>query len=309
MGAPTQLQKFSVLEMHDALTLAKSTAMDFRSLEARTKALDHFKTSILPMVEWLDKSIKDCFPGREPKLRDASAKRALPLFKWVNRLPPVALTRKGEWITYISSEGALVKLSSELVAERISVASWDILGSIPWPRKAQHLLGAEFLGMKEIVEHCAFLKYLALGIEELDKALKEREQRLQVMRHNLSFLNSFVRGMDPLEYGAPKTALPGYALFGRYPGHTNRVSGTYFVSAPVEKQAKERNEKKSVGSDYSYYVFEEHRWFKKLEQFLSQVERTIEDVSASEYSKRDPISDEEKKVILEYVNRIGNPPQ
>src|SRR3989344_767609 len=116
---------------------------------------------------------------------------------------------------------------------------------------------AESVGMREVVEHCAFLKYLALGMKRFDEILKERERRLHVMRSNSSFLGSFIGGIDPFEYSASESSFPGYSVFNRHSRGTNRGSGIYFVPGPVEREAAERNKRKSPGSDYEYYVFDD----------------------------------------------------
>lgn len=309
MGTPKQLRNFSVREMHSTLSLARETAMDFRSLDARVKALDHLKLSLLPMVEWLDKPIRECFPGPRDGTLDAPTKRALPLFKQLGMLPAVALVRKGDWVTLsaVRDTTKVVGTSSEWLANAISRSRHDILGALPWGYKKESTATAESAGMKEVVEHCAFLKYLTLGMNELDEALKERESRLHTMRYNFSFLKSFIDGIDPLEYGAPESSLPGYAVFDRHSRGTSRCSGTYLVRGPVEKEVKERNEKKSPGSDYTYYVFEDgyHR-LNKLGDFLFHVTLSIDEVSEGGQFARKPLSDEEKKVITDFTKRIGN---
>ncbi|MBI4122034.1 MAG: hypothetical protein HY461_01755 [Parcubacteria group bacterium] len=311
MGTPKQLNKFSVREMCDALLLAKETAMDFRSLDARVKALERLRVLLLPMVEWLDKPIKECFPNPREKTSNASTKRALPFFRGFRTFPPVALARKGDWVTlnygFCTSDEEPVRaesVSSAWLASAISRSRHAILEAIPWGHKKESLVAMESVGMGDIVEHCAFLKYLALGMDKFDEVLKEREERLCTMRHNFSLLKSFVSGIDPFEYGAPKSSLPGYALFNRHPRGVSRSSGTYFISVPVEREAEERNKKRASGSDYEYYVYEDgcHR-FDRLEYFLSCVRYSIEEIPRS----RDPLSDEEIKVLTDFADGIGVP--
>ena len=169
------------------------------------------------------------------------------------------------------------------------------------------MVAAESMGMKDVVEYCAFLKYLALGMKELDEILKERESRLHTMRYNFSFLESFVGGIDPFEYSAPESPLPGYALFDRHSRSTSRCSGTYLVPGPVEKEVEDRNKKRTPRDDCEYYVFEDgNRRFGKLEDFLSRVRYSIDEVSEGGQFARKPLSDEEKKVITDFAQGIGN---
>ncbi len=309
MGTPKQLNKFSVREMHDALLLAKETAMDFRSPDARVKALDHLRISLLPMMEWLDKPLKECFPGPRSHTLDTSKKRALPLFKRFGGFSPVALTRKGDWVTLAPNDIGVMDVSSRWLALAVCHWRYNILEAIPWGHKKESVVVAESMGMSEVVEYCAFLKYLTLGMKELDEVLQEREGRLNTMRHNFSFLKSFVGGADPFEYDAPGSSLPGYAVFDRHSRGTSRCSGTYLVRGPVEKEVEERNEKKSSGNGYKYYVFENDQCrFNKLEDFLSRVRYSIDEVSDSGQFARKPFSDEEKKVITDFAKEIGVSP-
>ncbi|KKW41346.1 hypothetical protein A3I46_00835 [Candidatus Kaiserbacteria bacterium RIFCSPLOWO2_02_FULL_54_13] len=308
MGTPRELNKFSVREMHDALLLAKETAMNFRSLNARIKALDHLRISLLPMVEWLDKPISECFPGPWDTPLRASVKRALPLFQQFGRtFPPVALTRKGDWVT-LTSDG-VIGVASDWLALAISRSRCDILEAFPWGHKRENVIATESAGMREVVEHCAFLKYLALGMKRFDEILKERERRLHVMRSNSSFLGSFIGGIDPFEYSASESSFPGYSVFNRHSRGTNRGSGIYFVPGPVEKEVKERNKRWSPGSGYESYVFRDSRRLNKLEDFLSCVGRSIEEVSDGGQFARKPLSDEEKKVITDFAKKIGDSPK
>ncbi len=307
MGTPKQLEKFSVREMHDALSLAKETAMDFRSLDARVKALDHLRVSLLPMVEWLDKPIKECFPGPRDGTLVAPTKRAMSFFKRFGEFLPVMLTRRGDWVTLHPDGTKVIIVTSRWLTLAISCFKREILEAVPWGHKKESMVVAESVGMREVIEHCAFLKYLALGMKGFNEILQERERRLHIMWRNFSFLKSFVDGIDPLEYGVPELPFPGYALFDRHSRGTSRSSGTYFVSDPVEKEAAERNKRKPPGSDYEYYVFDDgHRRFNKLEDFLSCVGRSIEEVSDGGQFARKPLSDEEKKVITDFAQEIGN---
>lgn len=308
MGTPSNkhLHDFSVREMSDTLSLAKSAAMDFRSVHARVAVLDHLRTSLLPMVEWLDKPAKDCFPGPWSNTLHAPMKRAMSFFRRFEELHPVALTRKNAWIT-IASDGTdamVMNVSSEWLAAAISDSRYAILGATR-PYREETLVIAESMGMKDVVEHCAFLRYLASGMEGLDEMLKERERRLHVMQKNSSFLKSFVEGMDPLEYCASGSSIPGYSLWNKYPQGTSRCSGTYFVPGPVEEVVAVRNASRTRGDDCSFYVFDDSHQISTLDSFLFKVGISIMEVSEHGQCARGPFSDEEKKIIADFANKIG----
>lgn len=308
MGAPKQLKRFSVYQMSETLSLARETAMNFRSIDARAKALDCLRVSLLPIVEWLDKRITDCFPEPWNSTFFTSIKRALPLFKRFGKLYPIALVREGDWVMVDPRREELVSVSSGQLAEFISQSRHEILCSIPWPYEKQSLIAAESMGMKEVVEHCAFLKYIACGMEELDKVLQEREERLRTMRANFSFLGSFVEGIDPFTCDWQGPFLPGYALFWKSAeGGVSRSSGTYFVPGPVEEAVKKRNSMRLSPSqkENEYIFFNESCHPEKLESFLSRVCHILTDVSKPGQFGREPFSKEEIKVVADFIKGIG----
>ncbi|MDO8593654.1 MAG: hypothetical protein Q7R59_02055, partial [bacterium] len=119
------------------------------------------------------------------------------------------------------------------------------------------------------------------------------------------FLKSFVGGIDPFEYSTPKLPFPGYSLFYRHSRGTSRSSGTYFVPGPVEKEVAERNNERA--SDSEFYVFDDSGQFNKLEDFLSCIRYSVEEISDSGMFKRSPLSKEEIQVITDFAKEIGIP--
>lgn len=305
MGAPKQLNRFSVAQMFGTLSLAREVATDFRSPGARMKALEHLKGLLAPMVEWLDKPSTECFPGRSDNTSHASTRRVLPLFQRFGELDAVVLDRKGDWLVFPEKKG-IACLSSGSLADYISHVRYEILCSIPFPYKKQHLVALESMGMREVIESCAFLKYIACGMEELDKVLKEREERLRIIRDNFSFLKTFIDGIDPLAHGGQKPLLPGYSVFFSGSCGTSRSSRTYFVPGPAEKIIKKRNGGISAPrANEKYVLFNENRRPEKLGRFLSSVYHTLTDVSEEGRSGHEPFSEEEMKVIADFASKIG----
>ena len=54
MGSPNRLEAFSIGEMSGLLALARTSAFDFRSQDARIAALEQFRASLLPLVVWFE---------------------------------------------------------------------------------------------------------------------------------------------------------------------------------------------------------------------------------------------------------------
>lgn len=314
MGAPKSVRPFSVKEMSELLSQAKTSALRFRSVEARVEALEAFRLAILPFTNWLDRPIKECFVAFDESAYRHAPKRALRVFKqYGNDLHVVALDRHGNWMTVervpTSSENLtqVRKLSSAALAAKIDETRIYILDSIPWPLCSEHLKTIESLGLRPIISHCAFLKYLKQGIEELEKTLAEREERMRILRGNLTFLASFATGLDPLVQ-EPKEPLNDFAVFAKRPGYISRCSGTYFIQGPVQEQVNERNAKRQFYPDMSYYVYESKVRVDELGSLLRSLHTSVGDIKETMSSDaRKPISKEEAAIIKQFADSIGTP--
>jgi hypothetical protein len=313
MGAPNKAVKlFSVKEFSELLHLAKKSAAGFRSIAARVEALEKFRLAILPFAEWIDKPVRECFVSFSEGTYHQAPKRVLSVFRqYSNDFHVVAIDRRGDWITIERTPGersstALVKISSEKLAQKIEQERFTILNSTPWPLYTEHLKTIESFGLQSIVEYCAFLKYLNRGVEEIGGILAERERRMQVLRGNLSFLSSFAAGLDPLVYREEKT-VETYAAFGEHPGGTSRCSGTYFARGPAQAQVDEWNAKQPPGSETSLYVFVSSIGADGLRQCLNGIYHSVE--QATYYrgaSSRKPISEEEAAILKRFSDSIGD---
>jgi len=309
MGAPRTVRPFSVKEMSELLSLAKKSAMNFRTIAARAEALEQFRLAILPFAEWLDKPISECFVAFNEELYHHAPKRALPIFKqYGNNLHVVAIDRRGDWITAEKvqeeerSSMVLVKLSSEKLALRIERSRFAILDSTPWARCTKYLKTVESLGLGPVVTHCAFLKYLNQGVEEIGRTLAEREKRMQIMRENLTFLSSFAAGIDPLVY-AKGEPMKTYAVFSERPGHSSRCTGTYFVRDFVQAKVDERNAGQKSDSETSYVIFESSVRTDAMLSFLDGIYTSVEEAATSQgIFARCPISEEEATAIKRVYN-------
>lgn len=303
MGAPRTVRPFPVKEMSELLLLARKSAMNFRSIAARAKALERFRLAILPFAEWLDKPVKECFVAFHEETYHHAPKRTLPVFKqYGSDLHVVAIDRRGDWITAEKtqeggrSSTVLVKFSSEDLALRIEQSRFAILDSTPWPYRTRHLETIESLGLQPIVGHCAFLKYLNQGVEEIGGAIEEREKRIQVMRGNLAFLASFAAGVDPLVYGKGEP-IKTYAVFSTRPGHQSRCTGTYLVRGPVQTLVDERNAMQKFDNEVTYTVFESSIKTDALPSLLNGVYNSVEETATQGILARHPISEKEVAVI------------
>jgi hypothetical protein len=297
--------------MSELLSLAKESAMNFRTIAARAEVLERFRLAILPFAEWLDKPIKECFVAFNEELYHRAPKRALPIFKqYGSDLHVVAIDRRGDWITakevLVGKHGSAVlkKLSSVELAMEIEQARFAILDSMPWPRCTGYLKAIESLGLQLVVRHCAFLKYLNQGVEEIGRTLAEREKRMQVMRGNLTFLASFAAGVDPLVYGKGEP-MKTYAVFSERPGHHSRCTGAYFVRDIVQTKVAERNAGQKSDSETRYVVFEDSVRTDAMLSFLDGIYRSIEEAATSQgVFAREPISEEEVAAIRRAYDSI-----
>ncbi|MBX4215429.1 hypothetical protein KW797_00540 [Candidatus Parcubacteria bacterium] len=294
--------------MHDTLEVAKKSALNFRSEEVRLQTLEKLREELLPMVEWLDKSVKELYPYKADELV-APMKRAMPVFAACGgELHQVALARKHDWIIvkYVKDTPHIWSVSSGWLVAAISERRHSILG---WDHNFAAI--EEIDGMREVVEHCAFMKYLATGVASVRKLIGEREERLQIMSERTSFLGTYVAGLDPVQYADVPPSLPGYSLWHQSEerrGSASRSSPTYLLREPVEKRVKKHNA--SPLANNSYFVYDgDGRELRSLDQallYVTGVFRDIEPEGDKAFgSKREPLYPEEKETITRLAKNIG----
>lgn len=295
MGAPKkELRPFAVGEMAAALQLVRESAKNFDQRNARVAVLERLRVLLQPMTEWLDVSTSDWLQVRQVR----GPKRVLPLFGNFGSLCQMGLTRNGSWVAMTWGEGRIDPASSEGIVDAVSDARFYILN---YPRESMQPI-EEMSDIRPAIEHCAFLTYLMFGLKGIDGALKEREERLRTMRSNLSFLQSFVEGVDPLAYGEAMP-FPGYSVFRHTDHGHSRCSGTYLVQKTVEETVQAKN--KALEKDaHKYFVYDDGYQPASLEKLLFRLRVLVDGTRERGICGRGPFSDEEAELLRTYMNGL-----
>lgn len=295
MGAPRkELQPFAVGEMSAALQLVREAAKDFDQSNVRVAVLERLRELLQPMTEWLDIPTNGWLKVRHVQ----GPKRVLPLFGHFGNLRQVGLTRSGSWMAMTWGMGKIDPISSKEVVDAVSNARFDILN---YPRGSMQPI-EEMSDIRPTIEHGAFLMYLLFGLKRIDEALKEREERLRAMRSNLSFLQSFAEGADPLAYGKV-TPFPGYSVFCHTDRGSSRCSGVYLVQKTVEEIVKAKN-KTLEEDEHEYFVFDDYYHPSTLDRLLFRL-RVIDDETRQRGTcRRAPFSNEEAVFLRTYMNSL-----
>lgn len=295
MGAPKkELRPFAVGEMAAALQLVRESAKNFDQRTARVVVLERLRVLLQPMTEWLDVSTSDWLKVRQVR----GPKRVLPLFGNFGSLCQIGLTRNGSWVAMTWGEGRIDPASSEEIVDAVSDARFYILN---YPRASMQPIEA-MADMQPAVEHGAFLKYLVFGLKGIDDILKEREERLRTIRNNLSFLQSFAEGADPLAHGKAMP-FPGYSVFCHTDHGHSRCSGTYLVQKTVEETVRAKN-KALEESAHEYFVSDDSYQPRNLDDVLFRLRVLANGTRERGICGRGPFSDEEATLLRTYMNGL-----
>lgn len=295
MGAPKkELRPFAVGEMAAALQLIRESAKNFDQRNARIAVLERLRVLLQPMTEWLDVSTSDWLKVRQVR----GPKRVLPLFGNFGSLCQTGLTRNGSWVAMTWGEGRIDPTSSEEIVDAVSDARFYILN---YPRASMQPIET-MADMRPAIEHGAFLKYLVFGLEGIGDILKEREERLRTMRSNLSFLQSFAKGADPLAYGEAMP-FPGYSVFRHTDHGYSRCSGTYLVQKPVEEAVRAKNKALEEGA-HEYFVHDDCYQPASLDDVLFHLRVLVDGTRERGICGREPFSDEEVVLLRTYMNGL-----
>lgn len=308
MGSPkNEISRFSIKWQTELLSTAKQSALHFRSREYHEQALEHLRKSLLPLVDWLDKPTKECFRGYDEIAFRNGPKRAMSVFEWRSEgLTAVALDRRGRWITMekvpTSGENShmLEEISSVALATKIEENRFRISNI-----GLKQLEAADSIGLGQVISHCAFINYTREGVALVGKTIREREERLQVIRANHDILMSFTAGLDPLAFEPMQ--LPGFSVWNKYDRGSSRCSGVYFDRELAATEVIQRNVQHGADSKTKYYVFDDSILTSELQWFLSRICMSIGEIKeALSSSARKPMSDEERAIIKGLADSIGS---
>lgn len=321
MGSPKQenigqkeLKSPTVAEKIRLLEIGKETGQSL-NLEGLSEVLEGVKRILLPLVPWLDKPLllrerfRDC-----PVPIAFLKKRALHLFG--ASFLHIWFERSGKWLLWIrgtGERGFFRNANSRQLAEIMVQRHDDFLKNF--------LRGAGFLDeipcLKKIAFYNAiFVHVLSQFFKSVEDLIKEREERLCVMREWLELLGDFGKSLDPLISQGKRAVLKNYGIWEETEHGTSNRAWSYFSPDAlkpfwevIEKRGGERSGYKEHIDEYS---------FKSLFEILQRMGWIVEDIEkAKSIGKADadslwgyntgrlPFTEEEMAVLKEFAGSIA----
>lgn len=188
MGSP--IKRITVEELSQARRLAQHAFRHF-DLNAAESVLEQFRKMLTPLAQWLDIAIEDIDPRLIRGKAHPGIRRVLPVFEAVGEISQVGLARKGEWILIgfkSAQESTLMSVSSGWLAMAVLDSDVAILSKYGISPTVPFKQGE--------MQNYALREYVYAGLEKIEGLFREREERYQIMRHNLSFARSFIRNFS-----------------------------------------------------------------------------------------------------------------
>lgn len=261
--------------------------------------LEKVKTTILPLVEWLDK------PAR-------AKKRGVLFFE--SRFLNIWLERSGRWFINFGiydpeSEKRVCYVDSQELAEIMIEKQEDFLNL--------YLVDRNFLTelpfLRDIALYDAMvLRVLARFFEDVEKQLQEREERILLMKERLNLFNDFAQSLDLLKSQGKTVSINGYSIFNKDEHGSRRCTKDYFCPEALKPFWEVVKSLRSGGAD-KYEEVSKYR-FESLGSILQQADYWVREVAAAgskdakslfAYSSgRLPLTREELDVLKKLVDSI-----
>ncbi len=283
MGTPkqnlkeaSQLQELSARERFQAMNIGKEMDFDFTA-ENLTVVLEEVVKILLPLVQWLGKKITETFYCEvQEQFRNC---RAIRLLSDHSSFMDIALGRSGEWI--VREEKTFSFYSSAKLAEQIV--------------KKSHVFLVRSLGHKtnlaKFIEDTVFMKKVALRnsliwlltefFNSVEKQIKEREERFDIMRQRMSVFSDFRTTLDPLVIKEKPLAMPEYCIWENSGGGSRRASQDYLLPEALNStlEIAKKDGKREC------WLYETKGYISSLDNFLFRVGNIVEDIAIAEERK------------------------
>ncbi len=227
LKSPTIAEKIRLFE------IGKKTGRSVM-LEKLPDILEEVKEIILPLVPLLDKQI---FSGNEflgcfvpERFRE---KRGMCFFS--PRSMIIWLERSGKWFVWLYVPKPAGNFFQEADSQQLAVI---LLQESEGIRK-ESLRGFGFLEelifFKDAALYHALIPYvLSCFSERVAAVLKEKEEKLRIMKERLGLLNDFTQSLDPLTNRSERITIKEYSIYRDHKhGTSNEVSG-YLCAEALE---------------------------------------------------------------------------
>jgi len=217
--------------------------------------LEKMKMVLLPLVQWLDKPARDVWNIHAPH-----NKRAMLIFEVPDRymgLPNVALERSGEWLIriYDSNEWQVKNVSSNELAKLFLKREDSLLKlSLEGYRDISKYFIEKAEFMRNVTIYSGILIFVSKCFETIDQAIKERENRIRLMRERSVLFKDLVESLDPLLASGRTVGVPCYSIFSHSGHGASRSISDYFSRSAVEPFWKYLDSSSSGRIGYKEFV-------------------------------------------------------
>ncbi len=246
MGTPknswnNSLKAPSLSEKRLALNLFHQVKMSFK-LNDVALVFVAVTSMLLPLVEWLDKTLRNCLDG-EIEFDGMENHRVMLLFNGYGMgFQDIMLNRIGYWM--VRDDKEILTLNPAEFAQFILEKSDKLLEIVIRDDEMRKFINDnDFL--KEIAQRYSLVWFLSRIFENIDKQITEREERIKIMRKRLSVFHDLSESLDPIARKKDPMYLPNHTIFDG--GHL--AAGSYLSPSALDgfwKIAKER-----TGGGYS----------------------------------------------------------
>ncbi|MDO8469539.1 MAG: hypothetical protein Q7S84_00780 [bacterium] len=263
--------------------------------EALAEILEEVRIILLPLVPWLDVPVfSESGIYKAPPPETWQKKRAMMVLDGSDMSGQfdLMLERSGSWYVKMHLEcdggrpGYFEANSSGLAAQIIKRS--DLLLRFSSSPTSEQLAGMlEFL--RNIALYHSAAKMVARCFKTIDRTLREREERMRLMRERLRLLGDFPEMLDPLLADGKTVLVPTFSIFSKYRDTSSRYTGTYLTKeclGPFWDEIRAR----SNPDGGSYTPFNSSHNFRSLGEFLLRMKWEIEEINkAQKQGKMDTV--------------------
>lgn len=275
-----------------ALTTALDVSRNFRGPLARIQALEFLRGFLKPMAD------EFALPLKHQGLGSRADARVLYL-GMIGR-DSICLARDSQW-RLLDAVDTVRVVTSKKVAALIAESAYSILGFYGHPTEEEDELRA-IPGVRDAVNHAAFVVCVVSWFDKIDHVLREREERQRILREHWALGRLAVQGFDPCQH-AGEARLPGFSLFQETGRGTSRASGTYFVKQPVDDEVADKN----VQGGDTYFVFNDSWRLATvgLPGVIRGVLGVLKAVGSRGQFGRSPLSEAERAALESFFASLG----
>ncbi len=221
VAAPAEPKHPTVSEKEQLFKLAGERRKEL-NLKPLPLILEAMRGILSPLVPWLDVELPPqlCEPrrGRAMLVLDGSGHRGF---------PTLMLERSGKWVVKKGfwEDLSIHRMDSDELATLIVKENDSLLG---FSANGGGRRVAEEVGfLRDIVLYDSILEMMSECGKTVARALREREERIQIMQEQLGLLRDFRQSLDPLLAAGSGVELKEYSIFSHDSHGSTRYTGGY----------------------------------------------------------------------------------